>query len=146
MRNHILNFLSTSHSGNNAEMLFSWKLELVPQASIAPALSALHFLKEESGVASCLFLVVLPNFLSLKAVWARALVWGKGILRPGLILGRYSVAQQLTSDQLLAPSVLWKFAPNLEGRNSCKLPQTHRDSTRATNLIPHAFSHAFFIT
>lgn len=49
-------------------MLPRWKLEEISEASVVPALSALDFLKEESGMASCLSLAILPNFLSLRAV------------------------------------------------------------------------------
>ena len=102
-------------------MFLSCRLEQIPQAHVTPTLLALPFLiffnlfvfnwriialqycvgslKEESGTASCLFLVILPNLLSLRAVWARELVWGQGILRPGLIPGRYPVAQHLTPGQ-----------------------------------------------
>lgn len=49
-------------------MLLCWKLEQISQASVALALSALYLLKEESDMASCFFLAILPNFMSLKAV------------------------------------------------------------------------------
>ena len=105
-------------------MFLSWRLEQIPQGHVIPTLLALRFLiffnsfvfnwriialqycigyfalwKRNLAQLHIYSWVILPNLLSLRAVWARELVRGQGILRPGLIPGRYPVAQHLTPGQ-----------------------------------------------